>query len=86
MQLDVLITGCSGGIGAALARDLHRRGNCVFATARRPETLAPLAELGIETRAPASPPVGRGPIVLARDQYPPLPALICCANSALSAS
>ncbi len=51
MQRDILITGCSSGIGAALARELHRRGQRVFATARRPDTLEPLAELGIETLA-----------------------------------
>jgi NAD(P)-dependent dehydrogenase (short-subunit alcohol dehydrogenase family) len=44
-----MITGCSSGIGAALARELHRKGQQVIATARRPETLAPLAELGITT-------------------------------------
>jgi len=49
MQLCVIITGCSSGIGAALARNLHQRGHRVYATARRPETLAPLAEMGIET-------------------------------------
>jgi NAD(P)-dependent dehydrogenase (short-subunit alcohol dehydrogenase family) len=46
---NVLITGCSSGIGAALARELHGRGLRVFASARRPETLAPLAALGIDT-------------------------------------
>ncbi len=49
MSATVLITGCSSGIGAALAAELHRRGCRVFASARRPETLASLAEQGIET-------------------------------------
>jgi len=51
MQRTILITGCSSGIGAALAAELHRRGNRVYATARRPETLAPLAEMGLRTLA-----------------------------------
>lgn len=51
MSLTVLITGCSSGIGAAMARELHRRGHKVYATARRPETLAPLADLGLSTLA-----------------------------------
>ncbi|MEZ5571328.1 MAG: SDR family NAD(P)-dependent oxidoreductase [Halioglobus sp.] len=49
MQRTVLITGCSSGIGAALAAELHRRGNRVYATARREETLAPLAAMGLAT-------------------------------------
>lgn len=49
MQKIVFITGCSSGIGAALAREFHARGHLVYATARRPETLAPLAELGMRT-------------------------------------
>ena len=49
MQRTILITGCSSGIGAALAAELQRRGNRVYATARRPDTLAPLAEQGLET-------------------------------------
>jgi NAD(P)-dependent dehydrogenase (short-subunit alcohol dehydrogenase family) len=49
MQRTILITGCSSGIGAALCRELHGRGQRVFATARRPESLEPLAERGIET-------------------------------------
>jgi NAD(P)-dependent dehydrogenase (short-subunit alcohol dehydrogenase family) len=39
----VLITGCSSGIGQALARELHARGQRVFASARRLASLAPLA-------------------------------------------
>ena len=48
MQRTVLITGCSSGIGAALAIELHKRGNRVYASARRPDTLAPLAALGLD--------------------------------------
>jgi len=42
----VLITGCSTGIGRALAAELSRRGHRVFASARRPETLEGLNAAG----------------------------------------
>jgi NAD(P)-dependent dehydrogenase (short-subunit alcohol dehydrogenase family) len=51
MQRIILITGCSSGIGAAMAGEMHRRGHRVYATARRLETLAPLAEQGLATLA-----------------------------------
>jgi NAD(P)-dependent dehydrogenase (short-subunit alcohol dehydrogenase family) len=45
----VLITGCSSGIGQAAARRLNRAGHVVYASARRPETLADLAAEGCRT-------------------------------------
>lgn len=63
-QSDVLITGCSSGIGAALADEFHARGHKVYATARKPEALAPLAARGLRTLAldvtDAAPVVVRG--------------------------
>jgi NAD(P)-dependent dehydrogenase (short-subunit alcohol dehydrogenase family) len=47
MQKTVLITGCSSGIGAALASDFHKRGHRVYATARRRESLAALEAQGV---------------------------------------
>ncbi|KAI1076273.1 hypothetical protein F5B20DRAFT_572911 [Whalleya microplaca] len=45
----VLITGCSkGGIGDALAREFHRQGLRVFATARNLEKVRHLQDAGIE--------------------------------------
>jgi len=51
MQKTVLITGCSSGIGAALACELHRRGHRVYATARRCESLVALEADGIQALA-----------------------------------
>jgi len=47
----VLITGCSSGIGAALAEEFHARGHRVYASARKPESLAALADRGMRTLA-----------------------------------
>ena len=47
----VLITGCSSGIGAATAARLQKSGWDVWASARRPETLADLAAAGCRTVA-----------------------------------
>ncbi len=47
MQKTILITGCSSGIGAALAREFGKRGHRVYATARRAESLAALEAAGI---------------------------------------
>jgi NAD(P)-dependent dehydrogenase (short-subunit alcohol dehydrogenase family) len=47
MQKTILITGCSSGIGAALAREFAQRGHRVYATARRAEATASLEAEGI---------------------------------------
>jgi NAD(P)-dependent dehydrogenase (short-subunit alcohol dehydrogenase family) len=47
----VLLTGCSSGIGRASALRLSRAGWTVYATARRPESLAELAQAGCHTLA-----------------------------------
>jgi NADP-dependent 3-hydroxy acid dehydrogenase YdfG len=47
----VLVTGCSSGIGRASALRLSQAGWTVYATARRPESLAELARAGCKTLA-----------------------------------
>ncbi len=49
MNRIVLITGCSTGIGRALAEAFNKKGDTVIATARRPESMQALKDLGCET-------------------------------------
>ena len=46
-DLVVLVTGCSSGIGRALAHELQRAGHSSFATARRKESVEALAAEGL---------------------------------------
>jgi NAD(P)-dependent dehydrogenase (short-subunit alcohol dehydrogenase family) len=50
-SVPVLITGCSSGIGRAVALSLHAAGLTVYATARQVDALADLARQGIHTLA-----------------------------------
>lgn len=55
----VLITGCSSGIGLCLAQGLQQRGYRVFASARQPQDVERLMQMGLESlpldlRDPAS--------------------------------
>ena len=45
----VLITGCSSGIGLAIATGLHNRGYRVFASARKAQDVERLKQLGLPT-------------------------------------
>lgn len=47
-QKNVLITGCSSGVGHTLALEFNRRGYKVWATARKPESICELKEKGIQ--------------------------------------
>ncbi|HEY4456607.1 MAG TPA: SDR family NAD(P)-dependent oxidoreductase [Pseudonocardiaceae bacterium] len=51
MTTPVLITGCSSGIGHAIARAALKAGLPTYATARKPETIADLAEAGARVLA-----------------------------------
>ncbi len=48
-QKNVIITGCSSGIGRCLAINLHKRGYRMFATVRQTKDVAALTQLGLES-------------------------------------
>lgn len=49
MSKTVLITGCSSGIGQALAKEFHKQGFKVYASARNTDSLSELSAIGINT-------------------------------------
>ncbi|HED34524.1 MAG TPA: SDR family oxidoreductase [Gammaproteobacteria bacterium] len=48
-EKSILITGCSSGIGLYAAQQLHQRGYQVFASARKPEDVERLGQLGLNS-------------------------------------
>jgi short-subunit dehydrogenase len=49
MQKNILITGCSSGIGLCAATTLQQRGYRIFATARKQDDIKKLKQLGLES-------------------------------------
>ncbi|KAK4235449.1 short-chain dehydrogenase [Achaetomium macrosporum] len=76
-KLTILITGCSpGGMGAALAAAFHSAGHHVYATARNPFKLVPLANQGLDilvknAAAVYMMPLADAPLDAARDLFYP---------------
>jgi short-subunit dehydrogenase len=80
-----LVTGASGGLGRAIARDLHARGATVVATARRAGVLAELrAELGARVETITADLADRGAVSVLVGQAGQIDVLV--ANAALPAS
>src|SRR5947207_8213987 len=82
----VLLTGASGGIGGAIARELHARGASLVVTARRGEVLEELrAELGGERVEPVVADLSERDAVARLGQHD-TPVDVLVANAALPAS
>ena len=63
-QSVALITGCSSGIGAALAEEFHERGLMMYATARRTESLAALPARDFARQVVTAVLAGAAPVVV----------------------